>query len=364
MKLKVSKEAILEGLQKVQSIVSSRTTLPVLSNVHLQAEEDGLSLTTTDLEVTVRVRVEAHIAEPGATTLPARRIFTIFKELTGGEIELATDDKDISEIRCGSSFFKIIGITPEEFPPVPEFSGSRSCILQQGVFKEMLRNTSYAASSDETRYILNGVLLSFKGEKLTMVATDGRRLALIEQEVEFPTSAEVDQVVPSKTVEELIRTLGDAGEVRIHSSNTQISFEFDGLLIVSKLIEGTYPNFKQVIPGQCEERVTIERESFFTAVRRVSLLTNDKSNSVRMSFHKNRLEVSAVSPEVGEALETVPVKYEGKQVSIAFNPDFILDPLRNITSDEVYFEMTDDLSPGVLKCDIPYLYVLMPMRIT
>lgn len=364
MKLKVSKDVFLEGLQKVQSVVSSRTTLPVLSNVLIHADEGQVSLTTTDLEVSVRTQIEASVTEAGSTTMPVRRVFSIIKELAGGEIELSTDGKDVTDIRCGSSFFKIIGITSEEFPPIPEFSGSRSCVLQQGVFKEMLRNTNYAASTDETRYILNGVLLSFKGEKLTVVATDGRRLALIEQELEFPKSAEVDEVVPSKTVDELVKTLGDAGEVRIQSSETQISFEFDGLLIVSKLIEGTYPNFKQVIPGQCEERVTIERESFFTAVRRVSLLANDKSNSVRMSFQKNRLEISAVTPEVGEALETVPVKYEGKQVSIAFNPDFILDPLRNITSDEVYFEMTDDLSPGVLKCDIPYLYVLMPMRIS
>ncbi len=364
MKLKVNKDAIIEALQQVQSVVSTRTTLPVLSNVLVKAEGDQIWLTTTDLEVSVRTSTEAKIEKEGSTTLPVRRIFSIFKELSGNEIEIITDEKDISEIRCGSSFFKIIGISPEEFPPLPEFSGSRSCTLDQGVFKEMLRNTKYAASTDETRYILNGVLMSFKGEKLTVVATDGRRLALIEQEVEFPKSAEVDQVIPSKTVDELIKNLGDEGEIRINSSDTQVSFEFEHLLIVSKLIEGTYPNFKQVIPAQCEERVAIEREGFFTAVRRVSLLANDKSNSVRMSFNKNRLEITAVTPEVGEALETVPIKYEGKQVSIAFNPDFILDPLRNITSDEVYFEMSDDLSPGVLKCDIPFLYVLMPMRIS
>lgn len=363
MKLKVSKDAILDGLQKVQSVVNTRTTLPVLSNVLLRAEEDSLWLTTTDLEVSVRTGVPAKIEAEGESTLPARRVFSIFKELPAGEIEIDIDEKDVAAVRAGASFFKIVGIAGEEFPPMPEFAGNRSYALEQGLFKEMLRNTRYGASTDETRYILNGVLLSFKGEKLTVVATDGRRLALIEQEVEFPQSAEVDLVVPSKTVDELVKNLSDEGTVKIRASDTQIAFEFDSLVIVSKLIEGIYPNFKQVIPASCEERVVIEREALYTAVHRVSLLSNDKSNSVRMTFYDNRLEVTAVTPEVGEALETIPVKYSGKQVSIAFNPDFVLDPLRNITSDEIYLEMTDDLSPGVIKCDMQFLYVLMPMRV-
>lgn len=363
MRFTISKQAILEGLQRVQSVVVSRTTLPILSNVLVKAEEDTVWLTTTDLEVSVRTGVPARVERPGSTTLPVRRIFSIFRELPAEEIEIETDEKDNAAIRAGSSFFKIIGISEEEFPPLPEFTGERSFTLEQGVFKEMLRNTSYAASTDETRYILNGVLLSFRGEKLTVVATDGRRLALIEQELEFPKDAEVDLVIPSKTVTELIKNLGDEGQIQIQAGANQITFEFDRLLVVSKLIEGTYPNFKQVIPSQCEERIAVEREAMFTAVRRVALLTNDKSNSVRMTFGKNLLEIIAVTPEVGEARETIPIRYTGKQISIAFNPDFVADPLRNIASDEVFFELSDDLSPGVLKCDIPFLYVLMPMRI-
>lgn len=363
MKCTISKEAIIEGLQRVQSVVVSRTTLPILSNVLVHAEGDTVWLTTTDLEVSVRTGVPARVDQAGSTTLPVRRIFSIFRELPADEIEIETDDKDNSTIQAGSSYFKIIGISDEEFPPLPEIDSERSFTLEQGVFKEMLRNTSYAASNDETRYILNGVLLSFRGDKLTVVATDGRRLALIEQELEFPQDSEVDLVIPSKTVDELIKNLGDEGKIQIRAGANQIAFEFDHLVIVSKLIEGTYPNFKQVIPSQCEERIAVEREAIFTAVRRVALLTNDKSNSVRMTFSTNLLEITAVTPEVGEARETIAVKYGGKQISIAFNPDFITDPLRNIASDEVYFEMTDDLSPGVLKCDIPFLYVLMPMRI-
>jgi DNA polymerase-3 subunit beta len=228
----------------------------------------------------------------------------------------------------------------------------------------MLRQTCYAVSTDETRAILNGELLSFKGEKITVVATDGRRLALVEAEVEFPEDAERELVVPTKTLDELIRTLGDEGTVRIQATDNQISFSYDDFLVVSKLIEGTYPNFRQVIPSECEERVTVEREVMLAATRRMALLTSDKSNSIRVNFGRNRIEILASSPDVGEARETIPVKYEGKEISISFNPGFLIDPLRNIPNDEVFFELTDDVSPGVIKCDFPFIYVLMPMRVS
>jgi DNA polymerase-3 subunit beta len=374
MKLKVSKEAILEGFQKVQSIVSLRTTLPILSNVLLKAEKDTLSLSTTDLEVSVRTSVPAKVEQEGATTVPTRRAFNIFRELPSGEIQIEVDDQHTTTIRCGSSRFKVIGISDEEFPPLPKFQGGRSYAVDQGVFREMLRSTGYAASTDETRYVLNGVLLSFKNDKLTSVATDGRRLALVEQEVEFPKEGEGDLVLPTKTVDELIKTLGDEGPLKIQATENQVAFEFapqeggeaavGAMLIVSKLIEGTYPNFKQVIPSQCDERVPVEREALLTAVKRVSLMTSDKGNSIKLSVSKNRVEISAITPEVGEAQESIPVKYNGKELSVAFNPDFLMDPLRTIASDEVFLELTDELSPGVVKCDAPFLYVLMPMRMS
>jgi DNA polymerase-3 subunit beta len=236
--------------------------------------------------------------------------------------------------------------------------------LEQGVFKEMLRKTAYAASSDETRRVLNGVLLSFKDGKLVMVATDGRRLALIEQELELPKESETEAILPTKAVTELLHTLGDEGELTVHDSENQIVFEFGSVFVSSKLIDGTYPNFRQVIPAECEERVTIERESFLTALKRVSLLTTDTSNAAKLTFGKNKLVVSTSTPDVGEARETVPIKYSGKEISVAFNPDYVIDPLKNLANDEVFMELTDDLSPGVIKCDIPFLYVLMPMRIS
>jgi DNA polymerase-3 subunit beta len=270
----------------------------------------------------------------------------------------------VASIRCGSSFFKLVGISEEDFPPLPRFEDVRSFSIEQGVFKEMLQKTAYAASADETRYVLNGVLLSFKADKLIVVATDGRRLALVEQELEFPEESEVDLIIPSKTVAELSRTLQDEGELKIRASENQVAFEFGNMLIISKLIEGSYPNFRQVIPSQSEERIAVEREGLLTAVKRVALMSSDQSSSVKLTFGKNRLEITTETPDVGEARESLPVKYDGKEISVAFNPEYMIDPLRNLHSDEVYMELTDELSPGVIKSDVPFLYVIMPIRIT
>jgi DNA polymerase-3 subunit beta len=354
----------MEGLQAVQNVVSIRSTLPILSNVLLSARKGKLDLTTTDLDVSVRCGVDADTSKPGASTLPVRRLSSIVRELPDSEIEFEIDDKDMATVTCGSSFFKIIGLSEDEFPPIPKAEGKTCYTIDQGVFREMLRKTAYASSTDETRFVLNGVLLSFKSGKLTMVATDGRRLALVENEVEFPKEAEAEFILPSKVVNELVHTLRDEGPLKIFTRENQAVFEFGDVLVATKLIDGTYPNYRQVIPSQCEERVTVERESLLTALRRVSLLSTDKSNAVKLTFGKNQLAITISTPDVGEARETLPIKYTGKEITVAFNPEYMIDPLKNLANDEVFVELTDDLSPGVLKCDIPFLYVLMPMRVT
>ncbi len=363
MKLTVNKDALLEGLQKVQSIVSTRSTLPVLYNVYLKAEKDRLWLTSTDLEVTVRTSVDAKVIRTGGSTVPARRVFSIAKELPANEIDLEVDDKDVACIRAGASFFKILGISEDEFPPLPKFQGNRTYSVEQKLFKAMVQATHYAASSDETRPMLNGLLLSFKGGKLTVVATDGRRMAMWEQELEVSRELEGEYIVPTKTVNELLKSLKDEGDLRIQVSENQISFEYDGLLVISKLIDHTYPNFRQVLPGGRDERISLERELVLNAVRRVALLLNDRSSSITLHFGKDNLDISAMASDVGEGKERVPIKYRGKEVSIAFNPDFLLDPLRNLSCDEVSIELSDELSPCLLKADQPFLYVLMPMRL-
>jgi DNA polymerase III subunit beta len=364
MKFKVTKAALLNGLQTVQNVVSGRSTLPILSNVLVNADKNETWLTTTDLDVTIRCRIEAEVAKPGSTTLPVRRLASIIRELPDQTIDFDVDEKDVAKIECNESLFKIIGLSVDEFPPVPKAESKHAFSIDQGAFREMMKKTAYAASSDETRLVLNGVLLSFRGGKLTMVATDGRRLAMVEHEVEIPKEAEVDMILPNKTVAELMHVLKDEGELKIYGKDGQIIFEMKDSLVVSKLVEGTFPNYRQVIPSQCEERVTVERESLLVAIRRVSLVISDKSNPMKVTFGRNKITVTMTTPDVGEARETLPIKYTGKELTVAFNPEFMMDPLKSLANDEIFIELTDELSPGVIKCDIPFLYVLMPMRIS
>lgn len=364
MKFRISKEAFLDGLQKVQHVVSSRTTLPILSNVLLVAKDGRLQFTTTDLDVGITGSVEAQIEKEGATTLPAKRLVSIVRELPASEIEVAVDAKNHASIRSGPSFFKIIGLGETEFPPLPDFSGSKEFKIPQSVLRDGLRKTSYAISSDETRYVLNGIFTSFRDGKLTLVATDGRRLAMVDADLEFPASHETDVIVPTKAVTELQRLLGDAGEVLVKLSDSQISFTVGDSLLCSKLIEGNYPNYRQVIPGETNERVVISREALLETVRRVSLLSSEKSNSVKLVFSENRIEVTANSPDVGEAQESMDVIYQGPPMQIAFNPEFLQAPLRNLESEDVYLDLIDEMSPGVLRIEGTFLYVLMPMRVT
>lgn len=364
MKFSVSKEKLLAGLQTVQNVVSTRTTLPILSNVLLQATGGQLRFTTTDLDVGVSGSIDATIEREGGTTLPARRLSTIVRELPAAEVQVEIDSKNVAAIRCGQSYFKILGLPEEEFPPLPRFEDAKNFTLPQQALRDALKKTSYAISTDETRYVLNGILFSFKENKLTMVATDGRRLALVDLEVEFPRSQEADIIVPTKCVTELSRLLGDEGDVKMSVGENQVAFQVGTTTLVSKLIEGNYPNYRQVIPGEAKERVALERELFLNAVHRVSLLSSEKSNSVKLIFTKNNLEIAANTPDVGEAKESLAIPYKGRDLSIAFNPEFLQAPLRNLPNDEVYLDLIDEMSPGVIKIQSPFLYVLMPMRIS
>ncbi|HUJ10480.1 MAG TPA: DNA polymerase III subunit beta [Verrucomicrobiae bacterium] len=363
-KFKVTKESILDGLQRVQNVVSTRTTLPILSNVLLQAGKGVLSFTTTDLDIAVRCHVEAEVAKEGATTLPARKLFSILKEVTAAEIEMDVDDRNAASIRCGSSFYKIMGLPEEEFPKFPDVGSGKSLKIEQAVLREMFKKTAYAVSNDETRYVLNGVFMGFKGDKLTVVATDGRRLALIEHDIETPKGSEAELILPTKAVGELERLLGDKGDAKVSIGENQMIIESDSTTLVSKLIEGTYPNFRQVIPTEAKERVPLERELLLAALHRASILASEKSQSVKLNFAKNTLTITALTPEVGEAKETLSINYKGKELTIAFNPQYMMDPLRNLDADEVFLELTDELSPGVIKVNAPFLYVLMPMRLS
>ena len=369
MNLTITKEQILAGLQAVQNVVGVRTTLPILSNVLLRAEGDKLEFTATDLDVTVSRTVEAKVKKPGSSTVPVKKLFGIVRELNGNEIDLEVDDKNIATIRSGSSFYKIHGLSADEFPPLPKFKENKKVKLPQETVKGMMRKTSFAISTDESRYVLNGIFLSLKDHKMTMVATDGRRLALVDEEVENTEKSQGEFIVPAKAVSELNRLFQDKGDVEIKFSDNQAAFTLTddkgfSILIISKLIEGNYPNYRQVIPAEAKERIALGREEFLHALKRAEIMTSEKSNSVKLTFTKNRLEITANSPEVGEAKESLAINYKGKDMAIAFNPKYMIDPLNALEQDEVFIELIDELSPGVLKINGPFLYVVMPMRLS
>jgi len=363
MKFSIPRASFFEGLQKVQNVASNKGSLMILQNALLHAEEGRLCITTTDLDISERCYVECEIDNPGSTTLPVRRLAGIIRELDEGRILFETDDDDVTVLQGGSSFFKIIGLSTRDFPPVPIAEGKFSYSIDQGVFREMLRKTCYAVSQDETRRVLNGVLMAFKDGKLTMVATDGRRLSLVEQEIEFPAEAEIEMILPVKAVSELMRVLGSEGDLKIYSQKNQAIFEFGDIMISSKLIDGVYPNYRQVIPASSEERVVVGRSALLSALRRVSVVTTDKSNSTKLTFSANQLVINSNTPDVGEGRDTVPIKYAGKEISIVFNPEYLMDPLKNIDDDEVFIELNDGHSPALIKCSVPFIYVLMPLRI-
>jgi DNA polymerase-3 subunit beta len=241
--------------------------------------------------------------------------------------------------------------------------------LPQETLKSMLRKSSFAISTDESRYVLNGIFISFKDHKMTMVATDGRRLALVDEEAEISEKSQGEFIVPAKAVNELNRLLQDKGEVEIKFTDNQAAFTLkddkgSSVLVVTKLIEGNYPNYRQVIPGEAKERIALVRDEFLHALRRAEIMTSEKSNSVKLTFTKNKLEITANSPEVGEAKESLAINYKGKDLAIAFNPKYVIDPLNALDNDEVFIELIDELSPGVLKINGPFLYVVMPMRLS
>ncbi len=367
MKLSITKDQIIAGLQAVQNVVSTRTTLPILSNVLLRAEGDHVEFTATDLDVTVVCKVEAKVAKPGATTLPVKKLFGIVRELTG-EIEIEVDEKNVASLRSGSSFFKIHGLNADEFPPLPQFKDEKKVSLPQENIRGMIKKTSFAVSTDESRYVLNGIFVSLKDGKMTLVATDGRRLALVDEEVEIPEKTAGEFIVPAKAINELNRLLQDKGEVEIKFGENQASFALKqekgfSTVIITKLIEGNYPNYRQVIPGETKERIALSREELVQALRRAEIMTSEKANSVKMNFGKNLLTITANSPEIGEARETIAINYKGKEIAIAFNPRYLIDPLNALANDEVFIELIDELSPGVLKINGPFLYVVMPMRL-
>lgn len=375
MKFKINRDHFTSGLQQVLNVVGTRATMPILSNVLIEADDEGISLTTTNLDMGIRCKIRAEVSEPGGITLPVRKLATIVRELPNLDVELEASSNNQAKITSGGSQFRVMGIASGDFPPLPTFSDQHSFTLTQLNLAGMLRSVSYAQSTDETRYIMNGVYYNFADNKLTMAATDGRRLAVISKDMEVSEENTGHIILPAKTAAEVERLLGAGDEVTIAFNDRQVAFDIatnedessglvGGIHLVSKVVEGNYPNYKQVIPKETDLRMKVERELFLDCVRRAALVTSDKNNSIKIKASPNLLEITGSSPEYGESHETIAVQYDGPEVQVAFNPYFLMDPLKALDKDEVIFEFKDELSPGVFRTMESFLCVIMPLRLS
>ena len=374
MKFKINRDHFSNGLAQVLNVVGSKAAMPILSNVLIEAEKDCISLTTTNLDLGIRCKIKAEVKEGGSVTLPVKRLATIVRELPNVDVAFDSTANHQVKIASGGSNFRIMGIGAEEFPKLPDSTDDKTYTLEQGEIATMLSNVSYAQSTDETRFILNGVYFNFKDEKLTLVATDGRRLALVSKELAVPATSAGAIILPAKTVAELLRLLGKGNKLKIAFNERRAAFQIDtgkdtsGLIdsiyLFSKVVEGNYPNYQQVIPKETHQRIKLERELFLQCVHRAALVTSEKSNSVKIKLSSNLLEITASSPDFGESHESMAIAYSGVDLQVAFNPQFVMDPLRALTKDEVFFELKDEVSPGVFKTLESFVCVIMPVRLS
>lgn len=364
MKLTVEKEMLLKALQKVTNIIGTRTTLPVLANVLMEAADGLLTLTTTDLEIRLSTRISANIVEPGRTTLPAKKLLGLVSKFRGGNsITIESNENFHASLKCGTASIMLLGLNPDDFPIATEFAPQRTITIRQLDFMILLDRISYAASSEDSRKVLQGILFSIRDSSVTAVATDGKRLALMQKTLEnVPEGSDGDTIITLKAANELKRLLETNGDVVMEIGDKQIQFKLPETTIISKIIEGTYPNYRQVIPSNFKRAINIPCEPFIYALEILSVTLSDiTSPNIKLSFKPNQLLFEANS-NIGEGSESVPIEYDGEEMSASFNPNFLLDPFKHLSMENVSLKINDVVSPIALESSDGFLYVIMPMR--
>jgi len=364
MEVVIDRDAFLKGLQMVQNIVEPRQTLPILANVLLEAAGDTVRLTATDLEVGARVSVPAKVGAKGAITVSARKLAEIVKELPAAAVALKVAENVTVTLRCGGATYRMVGQAPDDFPPVVPASPQSWVSIEAKVLREMLTQTSFAVSHDETRYALNGVLFAFQGKDVRMVATDGHRLALSNRSLGQGV-ASATGIVPRKAVTEIMRVIGSGEEVQLAITENQFVLQMPNFVMTARLIEGQFPNYEAVIPKAHPGRLTTARGGLSAALRRVSVMAEERNKPVKLALSPASLKVSASSQELGEAEEILDVEYAGEEMVIGFNSRYLLEAMAALEKDQVVLEIKDAQSPGVIKSveGEGYCCVIMPMRI-
>jgi DNA polymerase-3 subunit beta len=363
MKFNIEKETLLNGIQSVQNVITTKAVLPILSNILIETQKEGIKLTATDLDIGISCIIPVDIQEPGTITLPAKRFNDIIRELPDNNISITTKKNNSVIIETVLCQFRILGLPSEEFPKLPQFKDREVIRLEQPSLKEMLGLTSFAVSFDEARYVLNGILFKILHNNLTLVATDGKRLAVIERKRKQDTAKDISIIVPIKTIQELNRNLKDEGELSLILGDNQALFDLGEVVIVSRLIEGEFPDYQQVVPPPSENKIKIERQQLLLAIKRAALLSTPDYQAVKLEVFKNKLVVSKSTPDVGESQEEVTIEYQGKEMAIGFNPNYLIDVLKNLTGERVEFEVTDSEKPGAIRTN-GYIYIVLPMRLS
>lgn len=366
MKVTLSQPQFLKHIQMVERAVNERSTLPILSNVLLQTDGDALVLTATDLDVGIQCRFPlAQSSGEGAVTLPAKRLATIVRELPDEEVVLEAKRNHTATLNCGSSSFRIPGLPADDFPSLPIQENTKGIDLTEGQLKQLIQRSSYAMSMEETRFVLNGALLKAQDKSLTLVATDGRRLAVSSADLDTEVGQPLEVIIPAKTIRELGRLLKDSDEDQvsiISLQDHQIMFRFSGVTMMTRLIEGQFPNYERVIPPVSKQKMVCSRSDLVNAVRRASLMTTATSQAVVFEISPDALVVFKESPEVGSAREELEVEYQGEAMSIAFNPDFWLEAFKVLEGDHIEIEFSGADKPAVIRKP-NFVYIVLPMKI-
>ena len=377
MKFKINRDYFSSGLQFVTSVVGARKTMPILQNVLIEASGSKIHLTTTNLDLGARCTVKAEVEEGGSVTLPVKELGRIIRELADMEVRVETSETPKATISTRGSVFNVIGMDSKEFPPLPEIEERNNFTINRSELISMLKSVSYAQSVNEERYMLKGVFFQFDKEKLSLVATDGRRLAVTQKSINTTEEEQGEFILPSLTVSE-IEKMPDIGEsVRFAFTDRQAAFQLDvsdrkdenhgfveNIYLVSKVVEGKYPNYKQVIPRDDFNVAEVERELMQECVHRAALVSDEK---ITLRIKPKEMEITGQST-LGDACESMNISYAGEETTVSFNPRFILDPLRFISQDKLKLEFRDDMSPGVFKVleseksDVSILCVVMPIR--
>ena len=377
MKLKIIRSELLTGLQRVQGVVEKRNTMPILSNILLEAREDQVVLFATDLEIGIRGSHPAEVTQAGGVAVSARKLFEIVRELPEGPISISSDGQHGVRIEAGKSEFRIIGLPPQEFPAMPSVEGEPLMSINRAIFSEMIRKTVFSAGDNDARYILNGLLVTHflkdKKRALRFVGTDGHRLAVIERTLgdtkggrPLQSTTEQTAIVPKKAAMEIKKLLEESEqEPEIGLGKSQLIFQRGGLLLLARLMEGNYPNYNQVVPKENDKQAVAKRGELESALRRVSILSREKTNAVKMTFESDTLTLSSSNPDMGEAKETIGIVYKHEGLTAGFNARYLLDILSAMEGEEVTLELKDSLSPCMIRPpgDPDYQCVVMPMRV-